>query len=75
VLLPLLVARSLAPERATPSGAVRSLRSIGLYQFAGDGAALGLEQAQVAASAGRLSWREVDNWQELHDAAAARRRP
>jgi len=70
ILLPLLLSRAQAEAAPTPTGAVRSLRSVGLFQFAAEGAGLGLEQAAVAATTGRLSWREIGNWQELHDAAA-----
>ncbi len=70
ILLPVLVARTGPQLTPTPTGAVRSVDSVGLFQFAAEGGGLGLAQAAVAATTGRLSWREVDNWQELHAAAA-----
>lgn len=69
ILLPLLVSRTESAPPPTPTGAVRRVGSVGLFQFAAEGAGLSLAQATVAASTGRLSWREIDNWQELHAAA------
>lgn len=71
--VPLLLA-SMTPADAdapmvTPTGATRALSSIRLIQFTGADEAELLDSVLVSRPAGRLSWREIVNWPELHRAA------
>jgi type IV pilus assembly protein PilY1 len=55
------------PRGAT--GGARATRKLGVLHLPAGAGAPPVEQVEVQLSAGRLSWREVANWQELHDAA------
>ena len=66
----LLVSGSIAAEAPTPTGAVAVTRTVALVHLrAGAGGTLAASSTvrKVALKAGRLSWREVANWKELHD--------
>ena len=54
-------------RRAT--GGAGAIRKIGIVHLQGEGVAPAVQQIDVSLPAGRLSWREVANWPELHDAA------
>lgn len=60
---------------ATPTGAINARSSIRLVQFSGAGAIKVLEDIVVSRPAGRLSWREIVNWPELHRAVAPAGKP
>jgi type IV pilus assembly protein PilY1 len=60
------------PRDAT--GAVAASHSVALVRGRKDGQAAHLLPVTVKTPAGRLSWREVANWQELHDAAKKERK-
>ncbi|MDB5959200.1 MAG: hypothetical protein JWP59_494 [Massilia sp.] len=68
-LPPLLVSHAAGAGAATPTGATRVLRSVGVFRLPSAGAAAPVESARVGGPAGRLSWREIANWRELHAAA------
>lgn len=51
------------------TGGARATRSLGIVHLRGEGAAPAVQQVEVTLPARRISWREVANWQELHDAA------
>ena len=55
------------PRGAT--GGAGAIRKIGIVHLQGGGAAPDVQQVDVTLPARRISWREVANWQELHDAA------
>ena len=57
----------MAPRGAT--GGASATRTLGVLQLPGDGSAAAMQRVDVQLPARRLSWREVANWQELHDAA------
>lgn len=72
-LLPLLMTRAEGEQSVTPTGAARGLRAVSLYRLppAGTGGAAALiDRLAVSRPTGRVSWREIANWRELHDAAA-----
>ncbi|MFL6708134.1 MAG: pilus assembly protein [Massilia sp.] len=72
VFAPLLMSRMLGTDAPTPTGAIRSWRSLGLFQLSAAGAALPLDEITLSTPAGRRSWREISNWNELHEAAGRR---
>ena len=51
------------------TGGAGATRKIGVLHLPGDDGAPGMQQVDVRVPARRISWREVANWQELHDAA------
>ena len=55
------------PRGAT--GGAGATRTLGVLHLAGDGSVADVQRVDVRLPARRLSWREVANWQELHDAA------
>jgi type IV pilus assembly protein PilY1 len=67
--LPLMLelGASAGPRGAT--GGAGAIRKIGIMGLQSDGAAPDVQQVDVTLPARRISWREVANWQELHDAA------
>ena len=72
-LHPLLMTRAEGEQSVTPTGAARGLRAVSLYRLppAGTGGAAALiDRLAVSRPTGRVSWREIANWRELHDAAA-----
>ena len=58
---------STAPRGA--SGGAVATRRLGVLHLPGDASAAAMQRVDVQLPARRLSWREVANWQELHDAA------
>jgi type IV pilus assembly protein PilY1 len=73
--VPLLLMTRAAPAdpaaapRISPTGASSALSGIRLMQFSANGDASLLDSVVVSRPAGRLSWREIANWTELHQAA------
>ncbi|HEU4374157.1 MAG TPA: pilus assembly protein PilY, partial [Telluria sp.] len=67
--LPLMLELGAFTGTRRPTGGAGAIRKIGIVHLQGGGAAPSMEQVGVSLPAGRLSWREVANWQELHDAA------
>lgn len=51
------------------TGGARAMRRIGIVHFRDKNSAPDVRQIEIAVPARRISWREVANWQELHDAA------
>ena len=51
------------------TGGAGATRKIGVLHLPGAGGAPAVRQVDVRLPARRISWREVANWQELHDAA------
>lgn len=72
--VPLMLMSTLPPNdpagaaSPTPTGATRAFSSVRLIQFSGEGASV-LERVVVSRLVGRLNWREIVNWTELHRAA------
>jgi len=64
--LPLLLPASTSTTPRNPTGAVRVEQEFSVVVGAGDGAPVGTVRTQ--SRAGRLSWREVSNWRQLHEA-------
>jgi len=58
---------SMALRGAT--GGANATRTLGVLTLHGGGSAAAMQRVDVQLPARRLSWREVANWQELHDAA------
>jgi hypothetical protein len=71
--LPVAAAGATAPAGATPPVPAGAGRALAIAIFSAVGATPGRPAGavSVADSSGRISWREVVNWCELH--AAARR--
>lgn len=51
------------------TGGAGATRKLGVLHLPDDGGAAAMQQVEVRLPARRISWREVANWQELHDAA------
>jgi type IV pilus assembly protein PilY1 len=51
------------------TGGARATRKIGIVHLQGKDSAPDVRQVGLSLPARRISWREVANWQELHDAA------
>ncbi|NRR31353.1 pilus assembly protein PilY [Oxalobacteraceae bacterium] len=68
---PLLLRTATSSGSPVPSGQISSTRSVAIVNFSGAGSVkAGLAgKVKVLRQAGRLSWREVANWRELHAAA------
>ena len=58
---------TVGPRGAT--GGASAVRSIAIVHWQGEGKAPDVQRVTVTLPAKRISWREVANWQELHDAA------
>jgi type IV pilus assembly protein PilY1 len=67
--LPVILQLSAISAAPTPTGAARVTRKLGVVHLQADGGAPEVEQVDIGVPAGRVSWREVANWQELHEAA------
>lgn len=68
--LPFMLTMYSGKSDPTPTGASRALRTLSVYQLpVGAGAASLLDRVAIGMPAGRLSWREIANWRELHAAA------
>lgn len=67
---PMLVsAGAVAVSARTPTGGAASLHTVSLVRPGPAGAGPSVQQVTASAPAKRVSWREVANWQELHEAA------
>jgi type IV pilus assembly protein PilY1 len=68
---PLLLRTATSSAAYLPTGQVSSTRSIAVVSFAAAGSVKARVAGRVSLlrKAGRLSWREVANWRELHAAA------
>lgn len=72
--LPLVLASTapaVGPGAPTPTGARRVPRSVAIYQLGQGGTPSVSDRIVLGLTAGRLSWREIANWRELHEGAAA----
>ena len=67
--LPMVLELGAASGNARATGGAGATRKIGVLHLQGEGIAPIVQQVDVNLPARRLSWREVANWQELHDAA------
>jgi type IV pilus assembly protein PilY1 len=67
--LPVILELSAISAAPTPTGTARVTRRLGVVHLQGDGAAPEMQQVDISVPARRVSWREVANWQELHEAA------
>ena len=67
--LPVVLQLGAIAGAPTPTGGARVARKLGIVHLQSDGAAPAVQQLDVSVPARRISWREVANWQELHDAA------
>ncbi|MET0857542.1 MAG: PilC/PilY family type IV pilus protein [Telluria sp.] len=67
--LPVILELGAVSGAETPTGAARAIRRLGIVHLQGDGSAPVMQQVDVGVPSRRISWREVANWQELHDAA------
>lgn len=67
--LPLLLELGAVTGARGATGGAGAVRTIGVLHLNGDAAAPTAEQIAIHLPARRLSWREIANWQELHDAA------
>ncbi|HEY0491662.1 MAG TPA: PilC/PilY family type IV pilus protein, partial [Telluria sp.] len=66
---PLLFDLGMVAGQRDPTGAVAAMHSVAIVRARSDGKPPLALPVTVKALAGRLSWREVANWQEMHDAA------
>lgn len=64
--VPLLLPTSTSTAPRTPTGAVRVAQEFSVAVGAREGTPIGTVRTQ--SRAGRLSWREVSNWRQLHEA-------
>jgi type IV pilus assembly protein PilY1 len=67
--LPLMLELGAVTASRGATGGAGAIRKIGIVHLQGEGAAPDVQQVDVHLPARRISWREVANWQELHDAA------
>ncbi len=67
---PLLLRGASTREARRPNGRIDVLRSTTVVQFGATELAPSATASSVKLPAGRLQWREVPNWRELHRAAA-----
>jgi type IV pilus assembly protein PilY1 len=67
--LPLVLELGASTGARRATGGAGAIRKLGIVHLKGDGAAPEVQTVDVSLPAGRLSWREVANWPELHDAA------
>jgi type IV pilus assembly protein PilY1 len=66
--LPLMLELGAFTGSRSATGGAGAIRKIGIVHLQGEGAAPEVQQVDVTLPARRISWREVANWQELHDA-------
>jgi type IV pilus assembly protein PilY1 len=67
--LPLMFGLGASTGLRSATGGAGAVRKIGIVQLQAGALAADVQQIDVSLPAGRLSWREVANWPELHDAA------
>jgi type IV pilus assembly protein PilY1 len=67
--LPMVLELDAVSAARGATGGAGATRRIGVLQLRGDDIAPSMQRVDVTLPARRLSWREVANWQELHDAA------
>ena len=67
--LPQVVALDAFTAARSATGGAQARRRFGVLHLQGGSAAPALLPVEVSMPARRVSWREVANWQELHDAA------
>jgi type IV pilus assembly protein PilY1 len=53
----------------SPTGNTKVARSMGVQRWRSDASAAPVQAVTLTLRAGRFSWREIANWQELHDAS------
>jgi type IV pilus assembly protein PilY1 len=66
---PMLVSAGPVVGERTPTGGAASTHTVSLVRPGPAGAGPSVQQVTASAPAKRVSWREVANWQELHEAA------
>jgi type IV pilus assembly protein PilY1 len=67
--LPIVLEMGVVTGPRGATGGTRATRKIGIVHLQGKAGAADVRQVEVSLPARRISWREVANWQELHDAA------
>jgi type IV pilus assembly protein PilY1 len=70
--LPLMLELGAFTASRGATGGAGAIRKIGIVHLQGEGASPDVQQVDLTLPARRISWREVANWQELHDAAKNR---
>jgi type IV pilus assembly protein PilY1 len=68
-VLPVVLELSAFTGERGAAGGARATRKIGIVGLQGADSVPEVRQIEVSVPARRISWREVANWQELHDAA------
>jgi type IV pilus assembly protein PilY1 len=68
-VLPIVLELSAFTGARGAKGGARAVRRIGIVRMQGQDSVPDVRQVEVSLPARRISWREVANWQELHDAA------
>lgn len=66
---PLLLPQSISHSAADPQGRIRQEKRYALVRADGTGALTSSGAIAASKRVGRLSWREIANWRELHEAA------
>ncbi|WP_166454946.1 pilus assembly protein [Duganella aquatilis] len=67
--MPLLLPQSATPGPRDPTGRIVQSKDAALLQVGEAGKISTIGSMKAARRAGRLSWREIANWRELHEAA------
>ncbi|MES2758770.1 MAG: PilC/PilY family type IV pilus protein [Pseudomonadota bacterium] len=67
--LPVVLELGAISAAPTPTRGARVTRKLVIVHLQREGAAPAVQHVDVSVSAGRISWREIANWQELHEAA------
>ncbi len=67
--LPIVLELDAVSAARGATGGAGATRKIGVLQLHGEDIAPSMQRVDVKLPARRISWREVANWQELHDAA------
>ncbi|MDB5935590.1 MAG: hypothetical protein JWQ01_2934 [Massilia sp.] len=67
-VLPLMLELGVATGPRNATGGAGAVRKIGIVNLQADSPATAVQHVEVSLPARRISWREVANWQELHEA-------
>lgn len=65
---PSLLPQSITHERRDPAGRIRQEKTYTVAQVSGAARVVVVGKMRAARRVGRLSWREIANWRELHEA-------
>ncbi len=68
-ILPVVFELGASTAMRGATGGAGATRKLGVLHLPGDGGAPAMQEVEVRLPARRISWREVANWRELHDAA------